>query len=246
LQWAREQRLDTLPIGTIVARLAETFVGTTYIPGTLDPEGPEQLVINLEELDCVTFIENVLALATMVRDGRDGFDAFRAELSRIRYRGGQLSGYPSRLHYFSEWIFDNERLGIMRDITHELGGERDAEPISFMTSNPEAYRQLADRANLEAIRRIEAELSARARYYIPQERIAAVASQIRDGDIIAAKSTIHGLDIAHTGFALWRNGQLHLLHAPLVGSVVEISERPLADRIRRIRTQDGIMVARPL
>jgi hypothetical protein len=35
------------------------------------------------------------------------------------------------------------------------------------------------------------------------------------------------------------------MHAPLVGSVVEISEVPLADRILDIRGQDGILVARP-
>ena len=55
-----------------------------------------------------------------------------------------------------------------------------------------------------------------------------------------------GLDIAHTGIALWRDGQLHLLHAPLVGGVVQVSEVSLANRIQRIGGQDGIMVARPL
>ena len=66
-----------------------------------------------------------------------------------------------------------------------------------------------------------------------------------DGDIIAATSTVPGLDIAHTGIALWRDGRLHLLHAPLAGGVVQISEVPLAERIQRIRGQDGVMVARP-
>ena len=43
---------------------------------------------------------------------------------------------------------------------------------------------------------------------------------------------------------LWQDGRLHLLHAPLVGRSVEISEVPLADRIPGIGGQDGIMVAR--
>jgi hypothetical protein len=246
LAWARSERLDTLPPGDLIARLAETFVGTTYTPGTLDVDGPEALVINLRELDCVTFIENVLALAHMVRSGADDFATFEAALTRVRYRGGRLAGYPSRLHYFSEWIFDGEAKGLLRDITAELGGVRDPEPVNFMTSNADAYPQLTDARNVEAIRGIEAALTGRPRFYIPQDRIAAVEARIRDGDIIAARSTIAGLDIAHTGFALWRDGRLHLLHAPLVGSHVEISERPLAERIRRIPAQDGIMVARPL
>jgi hypothetical protein len=246
LAFARAERLDTLPIGEIIARLGVTFVGTDYVPHTLEVPGPERLVVNLRELDCVTFVENVLALSRLVRAGSTDFDDFRAELTRIRYRGGVLDGYPSRLHYFSEWIADNERKGLVRDITRELGGVPDPEPIRFMSTHVEAYRQLSDPANLEAIRRIEEELSARTRYYIPEDRIAEVAPRIRNGDIIAATSTLDGLDIAHTGVALWKDGELYLLHAPLVGRAVEISAVPLAERIKRIETQDGIMVARPL
>ncbi len=246
LAFARAERLDTLPIGEIIARLGVAFVGTTYTPGTLEVPGPERLVINLRELDCVTFVENVLALSRLVRAGVTDFDAFRAELTNMRYRGGELAGYPSRLHYFSDWIADNERKGLVRDITRELGGVVDPEPIRFMSTHVDAYRQLSDPANLEAIRRIEAVLSERPRYYIPEDRIAEVAPRIRNGDIIAATSTLEGLDIAHTGVALWKDGELHLLHAPLVGRAVEISAVPLAERIKRIEKQDGIMVARPL
>ncbi len=246
LEFAWEAGLDTLPLGEAMARLGVTFVGTPYAPGTLEVPGPERLVINLRELDCVTFVENVLAIARLVRAGKTDFEAYRAELSRIRYRDGVIDGYPSRLHYFSDWIADNERKGLVRDVTRELGGERVVERIDFMSTHPESYRQLSDPGNLEAIRRIEAELSARERYVIPQERIAEVEAGIRNGDIIAMTSTLDGLDVAHTGIALWVDGRLHLLHAPLAGGNVEISAVPLAERIRGIRTQDGIMVARPL
>jgi len=59
-------------------------------------------------------------------------------------------------------------------------------------------------------------------------------------------STVDGLDIAHTGLALWHDGRLHLLHAPLVGDTVEISPLPLAERMKGIRGQKGIRVARPV
>lgn len=237
--------LRDLPIGDIIAQLGQTFVGTRYEPGTLEVPGPERLVVNLRELDCVTFVENTLALSRLARAGSDDFDAFQEALTTIRYRDGELDGYGSRLHYFSEWITDNERKAVLRDITGEIGGVLVTERIDFMSTHPEAYAQLADPANLAAIREVETRLNEQARYYIPQERIAEVAPLIRDGDIIAATSTVEGLDIAHTGIALWVDGQLHLLHAPLVGSSVEISEVPLADRIRNIPQQDGIMVARP-
>lgn len=246
IAWAMQNRLDTLPIGEAIAQLGRTFVGTTYTPGTLELEGEERLIVNLRELDCVTFIENVLAITRIVRAGTPDYDSFKRELVRIRYRDGVLSGYTSRLHYFSEWIADNEAKGIVEDVTVAAGGVADTGAISFMTRNPDAYRQLADSAVVAEIRTIETTLSGRERHYIPEGEIAAAAQNIRNGDIIAATSTLEGLDIAHTGFALWVDGRLHLMHAPLVGSVVEISEVPLADRIGRIEAQDGIMVARPL
>lgn len=246
MAWARAERLDTLPLGEIIVRVGQRFVDTPYVPGTLDVEGEERLVVNLRGLDCVTYVENVLAISRLIQRGQEDFDAFLAELARIRYRGGEIAGYPSRLHYFSDWIVDNQEMGLVRDVTRELGGERDAEPIAFMSNNLEAYRQLADPANLAEIRRIEDRISDRPRYVIPESRIAQVESGIRNGDIIAATSTLPGLDVAHTGIAVWIDGRLHLMHAPLVGKSVEISELPLAERILGIRAQDGIMVARPV
>ncbi|MGH7469900.1 MAG: N-acetylmuramoyl-L-alanine amidase-like domain-containing protein [Longimicrobiales bacterium] len=242
---ARAQRLDTLPIGRIVASLGRTFVGAPYVPGTLELEGPERLIVNLREFDCVTFVESMLAMARVLRSGNGGYHAFQQELLRIRYRNGELSGYPSRLHYFSEWLADNQAKDIVQIITPELGGEADHEPINFMSQHVSAYRQLSDTAALTEVVATERRLSATPRYVIPENQIAAVANRIQDGDVIAAASTLPGLDVAHTGVALWVDGRLHLMHAPLVGKAVEISQLPLAERIQSIEKQDGIMVARP-
>ena len=253
VRWADAQGLDTLPIGQAVAALGRTFVGATYTPATLEAPGAEHIVVNLRELDCVTFIENVWALTRFHRaQGVGALDdpdsaraAYEGYLEDIRYRDGRLQGYPSRLHYFSDWLWNHEDRGQLTLITGELGGVPDDEPINFMSTHPDAYRQLADTAFLRQVRAREAELNARGpRIFLPQEAIAAVEGDIRDGDLIAATSTVNGLDIAHTGIALWQDGRLHLLHAPLVGKNVEISEAPLADRIQGLRGQDGIMVAR--
>lgn len=246
LAYAGEQGLASRPVGEIVERLGRTFLGTPYTAHTLEIPGPERLVVNLRELDCVTFVENTLVLARMARAGADDFDAFRAELQQLRYRDGVIDGYASRLHYFSEWIADAERKGLVRDVTRELGGVRAEEPIDFMSTHPDAYEKLADEERLDAIRRVEAELNEGERYYVPQERIAEVAPRIRSGDVIAATSSVEGLDVAHTGLAIRVDGRLHLLHAPLVGEAVQISDVPLAERIQRIDGQDGIMVARPI
>jgi hypothetical protein len=253
VRWAGAARVDTLPIGDAMAAIGRTFVGTAYVPQTLEVDGPEGLVINFRGLDCVTFVENVLTLARFVKaygptalvDRAGSEAAYAALLAQVRYRDGTIDGYPSRLHYFSDWIRDNTRRGLVRDVTADLGGVRDDEPVDFMTTHTDSYRQLGDPANVARVREAEAALTAAGRFYIPQDRIAEVADQIRDGDVIAATSTVQGLDVAHTGLALWVDGTLRLMHAPLVGDSVQISEIALAERIRGIAGQDGIMVARP-
>jgi hypothetical protein len=251
---AWDQGWDALPMGESMVRIGLSFLGTTYVPGTLEVAGEEGVVVNLLQLDCVTFVENVLAMARFIRLADPEIlesepmtrERFTGLLREIRYRGGRVDGYPSRLHYFSEWIQDNEARGLVRDVTQELGGEVDPEAIDFMSRNPEAYRQLMDPFNLRAIREVEFRLSGQIRHKIRQEDIPARAARIRDGDIIAITSALPGLDVAHTGLAYWQDGELHLLHAPMVGEVVEVSRLPLAERIWRSDAQDGIRVARPL
>ena len=255
LEWARGHALDTVPIGHRMAIIGSVFVGTPYAPGTLELRGPEGVVVNLRAFDCVTLVEHVLVLAHLVALDDPSFLAeetrlrrtYRAELERVRYRGGLLGAYPSRLHYFSDWIRDAEAKGLVRDVTSDLGGITDPRPIDFMSRNPDAYRQLGEDPEApEAIRQVEADLNRHTRYFIPKDEIEDREAGIEDGDIIAAVSALEGLDVAHTGFALRYDGRVYLMHAPLVGDSVEISERPLADRIQDISSQVGIIVARPL
>jgi len=251
---AWEEGLDTLPINEVMVTIGLSFVGTPYVPATLEVAGEEDVVVNFEEFDCVTFVENVLALARFVRlhdreilESEWGArEAYRGTLREIRYRRARVDGYSSRLHYFSDWIRDNEGKGLVREITQEMGGEEDYKAIDFMTTHPDAYRQLANLANLRAIQETEFQLSGLRRFKIPEEEIQTWMSWIQDGDIIAATSTVDGLDVAHTGLAYWQGSELHLLHTPLVGGAVEVSRLPLATRILRQTGQDGIRVVRPL
>lgn len=252
--WAWQNGVDTLAVGDRIARIGETFVGTPYLPRTLDPPGPERLVVNLRALDCVTFVENMLALAHFVTEApREVLDrpeqamrSYQAMITRIRYRGGRFGGYPSRLHYFTDWLLDNEDRGLIDIVTADLGGSVDPEPISFMTSHRDLYPQLVDEQNHQEIGRAEGRLNSLPRYYIREGEVAAVADRIEDGDILAMATTVAGLDVAHTGIALWKDGELHLMNAPLVGKSVRISEKNLSGRLLGIGSQDGVMVARPL
>jgi hypothetical protein len=255
---ARQSRVDTLPVGKRIARIGETFVGSPYLPGTLDPPGPERLVINLRAMDCVTFVENMLAMAHFVREApadvlerpEEAMRLYQAMIERVRYRDGRLAGYPSRLHYFTDWLGDNARRGIVRLVTKDLGGVVDVEPISWMSAHRpqkpgDPYPPLMDESVYQEIRRAEARLNEMPRIYIPEENVAAIMDRLEDGDILAMTSTLPGLDVAHTGIAIWKDGAVHLLNAPLVGKSVEISEKTIPDRLAGIKSQDGLMVGRP-
>ena len=251
---AREAGLDTLPLGEAIGAMGRLFLGSPYVPRTLEVPGPERLVVNLRGLDCVTFVENVLALTRFSRlHGTEVLDdpirarmLYETDLASLRYRDGLPMGYASRIHYFSEWLRRNDgedRIRLLEDLP---GAVDDPEAIDFMSTHADAYDQLADGAALEGIREVEGALNARPpRRYVPEADIPRAAPEIKTGDVIAATSTVRGLDVAHTGIAVWVDGALHLLHAPLVGSTVVLSERTLAERIQAIDGQDGIMVARP-
>ena len=254
LRWAFDNGIDTLPIGERVVRIGERYLGTPYVPQTLDPPGDERLVINLRGMDCVTYVEGMLTIAHLVRgsgpslvsDAARAMERYEAILTTLRYRGGRASGYASRLHYFSEWIQDNASRGVLADVTAEIGGVPDPDPIDFMTTHRAAYRQLEDEGAFRAVQSVEERLRGITRYHIPQERLEELQRLIMTGDVIAATSTLEGLDVAHTGLAVWRGDALHLMHAPLVGEAVELSAEPLVPRLLGISSQDGIVVARPL
>jgi len=251
---AWNEGLDTLPMGSTMVRIGRSFVGWPYGPGTLELAGEEEVVINFEEFDCVTLVENTLALARFIKTQRPeilqsearAHEVYVRTVRGIRYRRGRIEGYASRLHYFSDWIRDNEAKGLVEELTREMGGEEDSSSIDFMSTHPEAYRQLADPASYMAVQDTELELSGTIRFKIPEGEVQTWMSWIQDGDIIAATSTVDGLDVAHTGLAYWQGPDLHLLHAPLVGGNVEVSHQPLAERILRLSGQDGIRVVRPL
>ena len=246
---AYEHALITRPMGAIVAFIGERFLGSPYEAGTLDPPSAsgEQLIANVHSFDCVTFVENVLALSRCVASNSMSFDAYRSELQRIRYRHGNRTGYTSRLHYFTDWIADNGEKKILTDVTRSLGGIPYDKRIDFMTSHRSRYPRLASDSVSEAIARIEDTLSAGRRFFIPSASVTGIQSGIRDGDIIAFTSSVPGLDISHTGLAIHRqDGIVHLLHAPDVGQSVTVTEAPLAGYLRAHPRMTGIVVLRPI
>lgn len=235
-----------MPFNKLLIRTALFFSGTPYVASTLEKE-PERLVVNLREMDCTTFVETVLALARTIRGDTLSFDAFCRQLKNIRYYNGVIDGYASRKHYFTDWIWGNEQQGIVVDRTREAGGVPWPVRVSFMSEHANKYKQLAtDPAQTALIKARETEINARQYTYIPKNKIAGVAAQIRDGDILCFTTTIAGLDVSHTGYAYWKDGTLTFIHASSGARRVIVNPRSLADYTAGIRSNSGIRVIRPL
>jgi hypothetical protein len=231
--------------GTLVA-VGKTFLGTPYVAKTLEIGATESLVINFQGLDCTTFIENVFAFSLMLNKEQNSFDDFTTILETIRYKNGILNGYSSRLHYFSEWIANNQFKGLIKDITAEIGGTPIIKEINFMSTHRELYPFLKENDdNLEQIKASENYLNSQEICILSQDRIKANEHLIQSGDIIALTTSIKGLDITHTGIATReKDGRIHLLHASSSNGV-EVSKLPLVDYLKDIKGNTGIMVARP-
>ncbi|MBI2619323.1 MAG: DUF1460 domain-containing protein [Ignavibacteriales bacterium] len=235
------------PFGDIIVEMGKSFLGTDYLARALEVPGEERLVVNMRGLDCVSFYENALVLARCIKKGTMSFEEYKKELQLIRYRGGVIDGYPSRLHYTSDYFHDNVGKGIWKNVTRDLGGVVYEKTINFMSTHPESYRQLKENPELiQIIRKQEDEIMKRETHYIPKENVAAIQEKIQDGDILGITTDIEGLDTSHTGIALWQERFVKLIHAPLAGKKVEISQGTLAEYLARNKRQTGIMIVRPL
>jgi hypothetical protein len=244
---AVSRNLARLPINEAVVEIGRTFLGTQYVANALEVTGEERLVVNMRGLDCVSFYENALVLARCIKLNRMTFEEYKNQLQLIRYRGGVIKGYPSRLHYTSDYFFDNEKKGIWKNMTKELGGVPLKKTLNFMSTHPDSYRQLKENGEFrKIIAAQEREISSRETYYIPKEKVGSIAAKMQSGDIIGITTDVEGLDTSHTGIAVREEGQLTFMHAPLAGKKVEITESTLPEYLARNKRQTGIMVVRPL
>tara|TARA_R110000744_G_scaffold98432_3_gene190224 strand:+ start:818 stop:1615 length:798 start_codon:yes stop_codon:yes gene_type:complete len=240
-------RLLQPDFGSTIVSVGKTFMKTPYVAKTLEIGDTETLVVNLQGLDCTTFVENVLAFSKLLRQKDPSFNTFIKNLEVIRYKDGELDGYASRLHYFSEWIANNAEKGILKDITGEIGGREITKDINFMSTHRDLYPFLADEANFDKIKASENYLNSQAICVLAQDKIAENEDLIQSGDIIALATSINGLDVTHTGIATReKDGRIHLLHASTSSMEVEVSKKPLAEYLKGIKSNTGIMVARPL
>jgi hypothetical protein len=205
-------------------------------------------------MDCWTFFEIALSFARMLNEPESNWTPERLlhYIEMDRYRGGECTGdYLSRLHYLEDWLHDNDRRGLVEDMTRDLGGRSVPHSAREMSAGWRHYRYLAaNRSLLGPLARMEANVSSRPLYEIPKSKVAGIESKLRSGDIIGIISRDRGglYSTAHVGLALrTSDGVLHFMHASSpsnYGRVLVDSE--LSKYLYRYRSDSGILVARPL
>jgi cell wall-associated NlpC family hydrolase len=235
-----------LPVGELVIETARFFLGTPYVAATLEKE-PEGLVVNLREMDCITFVEYVFNLVRTLREPSPSFEGFCRNLLRSRYKDGMITGYTERLHYTSDWMYENERRGFLKDVTQETGGQPLPLQLSFMSTHPDSYKQLkGNSAGIRAIAEKEREISRRSYYYIPETDIDRLAGGMQNGDMVGFVTTTAGLDIAHTGIVYKEGEKLTFIHASSIAEKVIINEESMSAYTQRVKSNKGVVIVRPL
>ncbi|MFY0698188.1 MAG: DUF1460 domain-containing protein [Balneola sp.] len=234
------------PIATLIPELGKYFLGQEYVAHTLEVNEEEKLVVNLRELDCTTYAENLLALARTIKSENQSFEQFAKEIEKIRYRDGKRDEYPSRLHYFSDWIYNNKENDLVTTPADSFGNPF-PNKVSFMSNNPDSYKHLKNNPDyVSVIEQQEKEINEKSYFFIPKENIAEYEHLLKEGDIIGLTTSINGLDVAHVGVLVEQDGKLHLLHASQSKLKVEISDEPISSFLKPESKNTGIMIARPV
>jgi cell wall-associated NlpC family hydrolase len=250
MAWARAQKLQQQSRGAVTQAVGERFLGAPYVTGPLSRANePEQLETDLQGFDCVTLTESVLALSKGITSGDASWSGFREKVADLRYRDGRHDDlrYSDRLHYFTEWIRDNEGRGNVKDITTELDPDAAGRTVSLRLQSTTDKDALDDKPEeLQRLRDVEGSLSQQPQRFITLARVESAAPRIQPGDVIALVTSIDGLDVLHVGLAVRTpQGSLGFLHAEKAGNKVMLSPS-LAEYARNRNTVIGVVVARPL
>lgn len=234
----------------IILFYARQLIGVPYVAQTLEVNKQEQLIVNLRQLDCTTYVENVLALTLCTENKKlPTFADFCYYLRMLRYEGGKVD-YPTRLHYFTAWISDNTKLGFVHEIQANSAPFTKVQTldVDYMSQHIDNYPMLKAHPEwIQAISKMEQQLTGKKFHYIPKAQIAdnsLYRKTIKDGDIIAIITSKKGLDTSHIGIAVWHKDGLHMLNASQIRHKVIEEQMLLRTYMSKHPMQIGIRIVR--
>jgi hypothetical protein len=206
--------------------LSRKFLNTDYAEATLigDKDTPEIFVINLEEVDCMTFIEYIEAMRLS-----SSYQEFESNLRRVRYGSGIVE-FINRNHFFTDWKEFNP--GYIKDVSETIGGGKTVRIQKMLNVKEDgAYF-------LPGIRPVEREI-----LYIPSEAVdLPILKKLRSGDYIGIYSALSGLDVSHVGIVVRDGENLFLRHASSKKEYRKVIDQ---DFRTYVADKPGIIVFRP-
>lgn len=210
--------------GQRIEFISRHFLGTPYRETTLigDLRTPEVFVINLREMDCLTFLEYVEAMRRSA-----SFPEFQDNLLRVRYRS-DFPSFPGRNHFFTDWR--DARGGLIRDVTRELGAAAVAVRKDLNTKSDGSPL-------LPGITPIQ-----RTIHYVPAVAVEDALGQVRTGDYVGIYADQQGLDVSHAGIAIRGQEGVMLRHASSREEYRRVLDEPLD---YYLKGKPGIIVFRP-
>jgi len=212
--------------GERIEFISRRFLNTKYKESTLigDVNTPEVFVINLEGMDCFTYIDYVEAMRLS-----GSFSGFKENLKNIRYRSGKVS-FQNRNHFFTDWeVFNKDKVS---DVTEEVGGEK-TKAVEKVLNKKEDGTYF-----LPGIPPKQREIK-----YVPSNALDdKVMGRLKTGDYVGIYSDIEGLDVSHTGIIIKKGDKVYLRHA----SSREENRRVVDEDLRNyIDDKAGLVVLRP-
>lgn len=207
--------------------LSGQFLGTRYKDNTLegDINTPEVFTIDLEGMDCFTYIDYVEAMRIS-----GTYAEFKDNLKEIRYRGGIIA-FENRNHFFSDWPVNNA-LNV-EDVTYALGGDHAVRVTKTLNLKQDGSKYLPGIPSTE-----------REFYYIPSDSIdEKLMSKLKTGDYVGIYTELNGLDVTHTGIIIKKDGRTFLRHA----SSRKVNDRVVDEELLNyIRNKTGLVVFRAI
>lgn len=249
---ARANNWTKLPIGELMGKIARELEGTPYVGFTLETsKDQESCVVNLKGLDCVTFFEDTLDMARMLKRGKSKPADMLAEIQYTRYRGGKMGDFTTRLHYTTDWFVDNEKKGVVKILAPTLPGSAPfTQKVGIMSQKSANYRQLAAHPEMvPTIQKLEAEINERQLMFVPMDKLEEAQSHLQTGDIVGVATTEPGIDIAHTGLVVKdEQGVPHFMDASSSKKHYRVTfeDGPISKAFGWSKKLTGAMFARPL
>lgn len=214
-------------IGKRIDFISKKFLNTPYQESTLigDINTPEVFVINLEGMDCMTFIEYIEAMRLS-----GSYVEFTENLRKVRYRKGEVA-YECRRHFFTDWVGYTPQT--VEDITTTIGGIKSVKVRKRLNLNSDGTYILP------GICITEREISC-----IPVDAIDnIVIERLKSGDYAGIYSDKDGLDVTHTGIIIKDENDVYLRHASSRRNTYKVIDEELTNYLTG---KDGLIILRPI